>query len=682
MNFRRLSFTLSLLFFILLFLSCCSTVGNSELTIQFDQNFSENTDNSFSITLSNAEKGDFSYAVPSNGQLMIEEIPKGIYQVTVKRFNQEDTLELNINKRHLSVDMRLFYDNKGSALEGNHYIISTSEQLLNIKKISRSDEVIYYHLLNDIDFTGVTVEPFDDFSGVLDGRNYGVTSGMGYKVKGLSISEDDDNVGLFRVNNGEIRNISFNDCSVSGKNNVGVIAGENSGIISYCDVTGSVNADNYGGGIAGVDRGSISDCNSTALINCSGYYGRIAGISYSDMTLGAYGIKPSLAGATPITEEMSALNKYLTAVDNWYAMNERAVLQTAEIKADLTETAGYVINTVRLALPKGSLERLLLSIIYDKEISATEKIIIRRIYEGGMDEGLNKLLVSGGGYTASTSFDNIINSIMAIPELKEMLNNIDLKFPFGFAAYYSEDDNERMELQITDNAYVTEDGKVSYTLGDTVYTVNITDDLNEYASENGLTSYQVTTILSYIAEIKERILNLTVLDLNVADAVKEVYDETYSNGYYRFKMTVDPDKALKYIFDRIQLAMDTEFEGTSGEGTTINTEYAQDITFTVEVWDNGNLKSVKIENLDVKVTVDLTPETEEELRQFVSGIDFDNDGSGGDINNFTLDKVSVSLSGSLRDSYSYSRTDTDIDIYLTEFDKDKIRLIDAIEEER
>lgn len=669
-------------------LSGCSTIGNSNLSIQFDKVFTDDETEYTTISLTAEDGTLYTYFVESEGLLNIPEIPKGAYTISINRFGAVETFTETIDKKEMSLDYRLFYDTKGSITEGTHYIINNNEQFMNISKMIGAKAGIYYHLNCSLDFSGYAITPIESFDGILDGRYYGINSGLGYNISNISlIDADSDNMALFRINNGVIKNIVFTSVSIEGKEGVSAICGLNYGDITYCDVTsGMIIGHNYVGSISGIDRGSISNCTSTANIVCSEYYGRIAGISYSNMTLGAYGIRPNVNGITEITEEMSAIDKYLTAMNNWYALDNRAVLETAEMTMDVTDTVSAAINQLKGAFAAFSLQQIALNIVKGLDFNATEVIIARRIYEGDYEEGLSRILVSGGGYTKATSFDDILNQFLVIPQFAEMLNGIDMQFPFGFAAYYNEADNERGEFQITDDATVLSSGNVeniSYILGDEVYTVNITNDLIEYALAEDISNDDVNKILAYIAEAKGEIMNLSTLDFSDPLAILDVSDEIHSNGTYKFTMTIDPNIAYKYVIDRIQLAMDTELAGTIGEGTTINAVFAKAIALTVEIYDNGNLKSVILNDLDATITINLTAATKERIRQVVASVDFDDDGYANDVTNFQIDNVKVKVSGKISDKYSYSKTDTDIDIYLSDFDKEnKIRIIDKMSEEQ
>jgi hypothetical protein len=660
----------------------CSSIGNSDLTLQFDKVITEDGSGIFTVNFQNNETSDSIFSlIPSDGQLLLSEVPKGDYTVTIDRYGVIETFNVSLEKAHHSFDYRYFADTKGSVVDGNHFIIATPAQLLNMLVLSTAETPLYYHLGADIDMNGISVIPAALFKDTLDGRNYGVTTGQGFAINNLTISSTNNDTALFGINEGIIQNLIFNNVNISGGDRVAAIAATNKGLIDNCDVIGGqITANDYAGGIAGTDEGLILECTSTVSITCTGYFGRIAGISYSDVTLGAYGIRPATAGETAITAEMDELEMYLTALDNWYAMDNRSVLQSAEVTVDFSDTVHDVINGIKSAFGSYSIQGLVLNILLNNDIWVTEQLAMRRIYEGAVEDGLSRMLISGTGYTKATSFDTILNALMAIPQFSEMLADIDIKFPFAFAGYYNEEDNERVEILFSGDA-VENGGKVDYEWGDEVITVNITDDLNEIAEQEDIDESDVDKILAYIAEAKEEILTLSPIDMEIDDAVKSVSDSTYENGIYKFTLTLNPNLAFKYIIDRIQRAMDEEFLGTTGEGTTIEANFAEDPTLTVEIWDNGNLKSLKLNGLDVTFVINLTPATQAQFNSEVKGIISDMEGNASAIGNYAPETVEISVKGKLYDSYSYSRSDTEIDIYLNQFNsRTKVRALDKFNE--
>ncbi len=146
-------------------------------------------------------------------------------------------------------------------------------------------------LENDIDLTDAEFTPIPTFGGTFNGQ--------GHTISGLSLSGDGAHMGLFRyiqsggtvqdlnvsgtvdsagtlteigaivgTNMGTVTGCNFSG-SISGKNNVGGIAGtnESTGMIYNCKSEGFVAGDHYVGGTVGQNLGTVSYCSNTAGVN-------------------------------------------------------------------------------------------------------------------------------------------------------------------------------------------------------------------------------------------------------------------------------------------------------------------------------------------------------------------------------------------------------------------------------
>lgn len=146
-------------------------------------------------------------------------------------------------------------------------------------------------LTADLDLTGEDFEPIPTFGGVFDGG--------GHTISGLTITRSGSQQGLFRYvqqgaavrnlnvsgriapagsagsvggivgcNRGTLSGCTF-DGTVSGKMNVGGIAGTNEGTgeIISCSAVGSVSGEHYTGGIAGQNLGAAVSCENQAQVN-------------------------------------------------------------------------------------------------------------------------------------------------------------------------------------------------------------------------------------------------------------------------------------------------------------------------------------------------------------------------------------------------------------------------------
>ena len=131
--------------------------------------------------------------------------------------------------------------------------------------------------------TAVIAPDMDNSSTQFDGPAFtGSFDGNGNKIINLTIDDGgvgNDYLGLFGyVDEGEIRNLGFEDNSISGGRYVGGLAGyfEDSSI-SNCYSAGDVSGDWEVGGLVGFNSGGISNCYSTGDINGASDVGGLVG---------------------------------------------------------------------------------------------------------------------------------------------------------------------------------------------------------------------------------------------------------------------------------------------------------------------------------------------------------------------------------------------------------------------
>lgn len=160
----------------------------------------------------------------------------------------------------------------------------------------------YYVLGNDIQYTYEN-DNDNNFTaiGTLDNPFEGHFDGDGHTISGIRIfmggnnTRTDNNQGLFACigstvgSSAEVKDVTLDDCRITGYKNVGGIAGRNWGTITGCRVTNTVTINavsstaNNHGGIAGSNTGTIQNCISSANVisapdlNSLWYYGGIVG---------------------------------------------------------------------------------------------------------------------------------------------------------------------------------------------------------------------------------------------------------------------------------------------------------------------------------------------------------------------------------------------------------------------
>jgi len=136
--------------------------------------------------------------------------------------------------------------------------ISTADDLHRI----REDMYGVYRLTADIDLSDIEYTPIgtptSPFHGILDGN--------GYSIKNLNIhSPNQSHVGLFSRNAGVIINLTIENSNITGRDNAGVIAGQNLGSIidsSALNIARLAGGSSTGG-LAGSNTGTITGSHSS-----------------------------------------------------------------------------------------------------------------------------------------------------------------------------------------------------------------------------------------------------------------------------------------------------------------------------------------------------------------------------------------------------------------------------------
>ena len=135
-------------------------------------------------------------------------------------------------------------------------------------------------------FTKAIIAADTSSSGGFQGTVFtGTFDGNGRKITNFTINGGSNwYLGLFGYisSGGSVRNLGLENFSVSGSQNVGGLAGFNTGNISNCYSTGTVSGSYYSvGGLLGVNDGSVSDCYATGAVNSNGYVsGGLVGWNY------------------------------------------------------------------------------------------------------------------------------------------------------------------------------------------------------------------------------------------------------------------------------------------------------------------------------------------------------------------------------------------------------------------
>ena len=179
----------------------------------------------------------------------------------------------------------------GYTIESNgSYTVTSADGLMNIAKLvngGKSD--INITLDKNIDLTGKGWTPI--------GTNYenrykGTFDGRGHTIKGLTVTTNDQFVGLFGYLDkaGTVKNVVMEGIQITSNHvlmsgNTGGVVGYSWGTIENCSVSGSVSGTNCVGGVVGSQKaGSIIGCSSSAIVKGTRYVGGVAGEKWGTMT--------------------------------------------------------------------------------------------------------------------------------------------------------------------------------------------------------------------------------------------------------------------------------------------------------------------------------------------------------------------------------------------------------------
>ena len=180
----------------------------------------------------------------------------------------------------------------GYTIESNgSYTVTSADGLMNIAELvngGKSD--INITLDKNIDLTGKDWTPIGTgtrnlYSGTFDGG--------GHTIKGLTVTTNDQFVGLFGWLNraGTVKNVVMEGIQITSNHMFGCtggVVGYSWGTIENCSVSGSVSGTVYVGGVVGAQiGGSITGCSSSATVKGTVDVGGVAGDMNSGATMTA-----------------------------------------------------------------------------------------------------------------------------------------------------------------------------------------------------------------------------------------------------------------------------------------------------------------------------------------------------------------------------------------------------------
>ena len=172
------------------------------------------------------------------------------------------------------------------------YTVTSADGLMNIAELVNGGKTdINITLTADIDLTGKNWTPIgtsfhNSYTGTFDGG--------GHTITGLTVTTNDEGVGLFGYlgKAGTVKNVVMEGVQITSNQiyggKIGGVAGYSDGTIENCSVSGSVSGTVYVGGVVGAQwEGSITGCSSSATVKGTVYVGGVTGQTNSSATLTA-----------------------------------------------------------------------------------------------------------------------------------------------------------------------------------------------------------------------------------------------------------------------------------------------------------------------------------------------------------------------------------------------------------
>ena len=173
------------------------------------------------------------------------------------------------------------------------YTVTSADGLMTVAELVNGGKTdINITLGENIDLTGKGWTPI--------GTNYekrykGTFDGRGHTIKGLTVTTNDQFVGLFGYLDkaGTVKNVVMEGIQITSNHvlmsgNTGGVVGYSWGTIENCSVSGSVSGTVYVGGVVGAQiDGSITGCSSSATVKGTVDVGGVAGQTNGGATLTA-----------------------------------------------------------------------------------------------------------------------------------------------------------------------------------------------------------------------------------------------------------------------------------------------------------------------------------------------------------------------------------------------------------
>ncbi|MEX0685699.1 MAG: GLUG motif-containing protein [Balneolales bacterium] len=159
----------------------------------------------------------------------------------------------------------------GDGTEGDPYQVATLEQLQEVNNHLDS------HFLLTADINAADTENWNDGAGFIQIGDTttsftGSFDGNDHIIENLTINrEDQDDIGLFGVNDGTLTNVSLENATITGNLQIGALAGVNNGLISNSSSSGVISGLETAGGLIGTNNedGEVSNSHSSADVTAT-----------------------------------------------------------------------------------------------------------------------------------------------------------------------------------------------------------------------------------------------------------------------------------------------------------------------------------------------------------------------------------------------------------------------------
>jgi hypothetical protein len=246
----------------------------------------------------------------------------------------------------------------------------------------------------------------------------GSIDGNGKTISNYVLNSNANNAGFLAAiaTTGSVKNLSFSNISVTGKDYTGGLTAINNGTVTNVTVAGNVTGANYVAAIAGNNFGTINSCDaSNASVSGVNYMATFAGNTNSGSTqtanvvLSAPATFPTesygLSGTKNVSFAFTPTTGTIVVQSVPTGFTTSVIGQTVTLNAP----AGFVSGAMQLSLQSGKLSCTRSLILYSKQAGA--------VFDAGDGSSANPFIMS-----TEAAFDSIINAPSKYYQLAANIN--------------------------------------------------------------------------------------------------------------------------------------------------------------------------------------------------------------------------------------------------------------------